>query len=175
MTVVIGIDPSLTGTGLANPITTTGTTTHTVSTTAATIARFSKIADGVRNVLAQARSLWPDDELFVVVEDLPTHAQGAGKTGMAQGVVRLVLEEEAVRYVTVTAATLKKFATGSGNADKHRMRMEAYKRAGVEFADDNQCDAWWLQQLGRHLVGDEHRLELPQTHTDALAKVVRPC
>jgi hypothetical protein len=53
-----------------------------------------------------------------------------------------------VPYVLLTPATLKAYATGKGNADKTAMTLAAFKRTGIEFADDNQCDAAWLRWAG---------------------------
>lgn len=157
MTNVIGIDPSLDGTGIAY---------HDGSTVTCSgnggDARLPMIQDYVAGA-AQGAAL-------AVVEDLPTHAHGAGKTGMAHGVVRLTLMTHGVPYRTVTPATLKKFATGKGNCTKPDMRMSLYQRAGLDIRDDNQVDAWWLRELGLHLIG-EPTLELPKTHLAALDKV----
>jgi Holliday junction resolvasome RuvABC endonuclease subunit len=109
-----------------------------------------------------------------VIEDLPTHAHSAGLTGMAQGVVRLALIENEVPFAVVTAASLKKFATGSGNAAKADMRMELYKRTGLDLRDDNEVDAWWLREIGLHLNGHPDRITLPATHLAALTKVKTP-
>lgn len=93
---------------------------------------------------------------------------------MAQGVIRLALVEAGVPFTVVTAASLKKFATGSGNAGKADMRMELYKRTGVDIRDDNQVDATWLRQIGLHLTHHPDALALPKAHTDALLKVKQP-
>src|SRR5690606_24551349 len=91
---------------------------------------------------------------LVVIEDLPTHAKSAGITGMVHGAVRSdLLAEGAGPYALVTPATLKKFATGKGNADKTAMAMALYKRAGIECADDNQVDAYWLWVAGMTHLG----------------------
>jgi Holliday junction resolvasome RuvABC endonuclease subunit len=107
---------------------------------------------------------------YAVIEDLPTHANGAGITGMVQGIVRLVLLEARLPYIAVTAATLKKFATGRGTATKADMRMELYKRAGLDVRDDNQADAWWLRELGLHIL-DQQTISLPSKNLEALVKV----
>jgi Holliday junction resolvasome RuvABC endonuclease subunit len=166
MTSVVGIDPSLTGTGLALP---NGDTWTASSSHYTGDERLGYIHRALISVIdGHNQTMQPID--LAVVEDLPTHAQGAGKTGMAQGVVRLTLVETLTPYVLVTAATLKKFATGKGNATKPDMRMALYKRAGIDLKDDNQVDAWWLRALGHQLLGDP-LLDLPQTHLVALAKV----
>jgi Holliday junction resolvasome RuvABC endonuclease subunit len=108
---------------------------------------------------------------LAVVEDLPTHAHGAGLTGMAQGVVRLALVHTAVPYVKVTAATLKKYATGNGGASKPDLRMTLYQRAGLDIKDDNQVDAWWAWQIALWAAGDQRWMQLPKTHLLALDKI----
>lgn len=158
---VIGIDPSLTGTGVANE-----TETFTISTDAKTVNRLQVIHRRI------SQALFLVD--LAVIEDLPTHAHGAGLTGMAQGVIRLALMDNLVPFTTVPAATLKKFATGRGNATKADMRLELFKRTGVDLRDDNQVDAWWLRQVGLHLTDHPDRITLPATHVAALTKVKTP-
>lgn len=151
----IGIDPSLDGTGLAH-----GDELLTVHGTGD--ERLQLI---YRAVVAATRGA-----RLAVVEDLPTHGMGAGKTGMAQGVVRLALLHECLPYVLVPPATLKKYATGRGNATKPDMRVELLKRTGLDVRDDNQVDAWWLRALGMELSG-EPLLTMPAVNRAALAKL----
>jgi Holliday junction resolvasome RuvABC endonuclease subunit len=49
--------------------------------------------------------------------------------------------------------TLKKYATGKGNAKKQEMLMQMYKRWNVEFNDDNAADSYALARLasGSHI------------------------
>lgn len=159
---VLGLDLSLTATGVCRP----DGSTFTIKTRASDRdRRLDQISQTIAGILS--------DVDLAIVEDLPTHAKGAGITGMVQGVARLKLLEQGVPYVLVTAATLKKFATGKGNADKTAMAVAALKRAGLEFKDDNQCDAWWLRALGLQLLG-EPELELPALHVAALDVVTLP-
>lgn len=49
--------------------------------------------------------------------------------------------------------TLKKYATGKGNAKKQEMLLQIYKRWNVEFNDDNAADAYALARLaGGHAI-----------------------
>jgi len=62
-------------------------------------------------------------------------------------------EHHAVPYQGVPVGTIKKFATGKGNADKAAM-IEAAKRWGYQPADDNEADAlsllrWAIAQEAR--------------------------
>lgn len=166
---ILGIDPSLTGTGLAFP---SGETWTANSASYKGDDRLDYIYRSVHTLAEQSNQTFQPITL-AVIEDLPTHAKGAGLTGMAQGVVRLALKQTLVPYILVPAASVKKFATGNGNAPKPDMRMELYKRAGIDLKDDNQVDAWWLRAIGYALLGDP-LLPLPKTHTVALDKFALP-
>jgi Holliday junction resolvasome RuvABC endonuclease subunit len=112
---------------------------------------------------------------MVVIEDLPTGLRNAaaGSLGMLHGAIRAMLIGVGIPYLTVPPATLKTYATGRGNAPKPDLRMELYKRTGIDVPDDNQVDAAWLRLLALDLLG-EPGLTLPQTHRRALAKLSLP-
>lgn len=156
---VLGIDPSLTATGIAYR----DGTTATVKTRNTGDRRLVAIQEAV----AVATDM---DTRLAVLEDLPTHAQGAGLTGMVQGVIRVTLIDNEVPYVTIAPATLKKYATGSGSATKADMRMALYQRTGLDLRDDNQVDAWWLRAAGLQMLGHPV-VTVPRVQVDALAKV----
>ncbi|MBM0274122.1 RuvC family protein [Micromonospora tarensis] len=110
---------------------------------------------------------------LVVIEDLPANAKSAGITGMVHGTIRAWLRHHAVPYALATPATLKKYATGRGNAGKPEMAVAAYKRLNRELADDNQVDALWLRAAGLdHL--DHPDAQLPATQRAALTAVKWP-
>lgn len=154
---VLGIDPSLAATGFC-----------TVSGRTFSVAGVH--GDDRLLGLSAATRLEAEAASLAVLEDLPTHGMGAGKTGMAQGVIRLALLNLMVPYVLVTPASLKKFATGRGNATKADMRVEMLQRAGVDKRDDNEVDAWWLRQLGLAHY-DAAEVRLPRLHLGVLDKI----
>lgn len=156
---VVGIDPSLTGTGICDP---DGNMSVVRGPAVLGDARLQLIYDAVLAAAALAD--------HAIVEDLPTHAMGAGKTGMAQGVVRLALVQLQVPISLVTAATLKKFATGNGAADKKQMRAALLERTGMDVRNDNKVDAWWLRAAGLQHFG-LLPFKLPATHLGTLQKV----
>lgn len=99
--------------------------------------------------------------------------RGVRSTAEWGGVARLTLYQAGVPFVEVDPATLKKFATGRGNAPKPDMRMALYKRSGLDVADDNTVDALWLLAAGRELAGNP-LWPMPKTQIEALSKVVWP-
>lgn len=164
---VIGIDASLTATAVADH---DGVQVYGGEDSKLGDVRLSRIYDGITDHLRRVDSA----TTLVVMEDLPIHAKAAGVTGMAQGVVRLALTRHQMRPVLVAAATLKAYATGSGSASKPDMRMELYKRTGLDLADDNKVDAWWLRQAGLDIVDHPSAISLPKHHRSRLGKVSWP-
>jgi Holliday junction resolvasome RuvABC endonuclease subunit len=160
---VIGLDLSLTATGLCMP---DGTTITIKTQPKDGDRRLVAIAETIRRAAAEGADL-------AVIEDLPTHAMSAGITGMVHGVARAALIGHSIPYALLSPATLKAFATGKGAGDKTPMAMAAYKRAGVEFPDDNQCDAYWLRAAGLDWLGAP-LFDLPQSQRDRLAKAKWP-
>lgn len=164
---IIGLDLSIAAPGFAD----IDGNTHTLRLAAKLgDTRLVEIArEAVK--LAITGHAWRAD--LAVIEDLPTHAHGAGITGMVHGAVRAALIDALVPYVTVPPASLKKFASGKGNADKTAMAIAALKRFGREFADDNQCDAFWLRAMGLAAYG-RLGVELPAAQREALGKIAWP-
>ena len=113
---------------------------------------------------------------LVVIEDLPhgLRNSAAGPLGELHGVIKLRLHDDLINTLLIPPATLKKYATGRGNATKPDMRMELYKRTQLDLADDNQVDAWWLRALALDHAGTP-LLAMPATHRAALTKLAKDC
>ena len=136
---ILGLDISLTKTGVATPAGTTLT------------IKGGKGDDRLINLYEEICYLVAADVDLAIIEDLPTHAMSAGLTGQAQGVVRLALRRYSIPYVTVAPATLKKYSTGSGKATKLDMidaavRLQPHLNKWVPT--DDEADAFLLRQLG---------------------------
>lgn len=161
---IIGIDPSITATGICDDqgnLTVAGGPAHMGD------LRLPVIADAVQQ--AVERSL----AQLAVIEDLPFNAHSAGVSGMVQGVIRARLIALKVPYVLVVPSTLKKFATGNGNANKSDMRMAMFQRSGQDVRSDDQVDAWWLWVAGRQAMG-EAIVQMPAAQVKALEVVGWP-
>jgi Holliday junction resolvasome RuvABC endonuclease subunit len=155
---IVGLDLSMTATG----ITGSDGESVTVKTKLAGDRRLVAIVDAVLAIAADCD--------LAAIEDLPTHAKSAGITGMVHGAVRTALLRAFIPYVLITPASVKKYATGKGNAGKPDMAVAAFKRAGVEFRDDNECDAWWLRAFALDHYG-QPVVDLPALNRSALAGV----
>lgn len=169
---VLGLDLSLTSTGVALP---DGSTFRITTRAKDGDRRLCVIRDRIRRVLADHR---PD---FAVIEDLPTHAHSAGITGHVHGVVKTELLDADVPYAFIVPATLKAYACDNGRAGKRDMADAAYLHAGAEFPGDlnargeggDMCDAWWLRAAGLDLCRAP-LFELPKAQRERLSKTKWP-
>jgi Holliday junction resolvasome RuvABC endonuclease subunit len=159
---VAGLDLSMTATGVAHTSTDDTGCTHLIRPPGRGDYRLVGIKDQVMAFVAGSET--------VLIEGWLVRSASAPVTGMVHGAVREALIEVGLPYGVVPPATLKKYATGRGNCDKTAMALAAYKRAGLEFQDDNQCDAWWLWVMARDLTGDPV-LDLPKIQRESLSKV----
>jgi len=71
-------------------------------------------------------------------------------------VVSSICEERNIPYKGFPVGTIKKHATGKGNAGKDLMIAAALKKwPGVSIQDDNEADARHIADLARHQLGVE--------------------
>lgn len=147
---VIGVDASLTSTGVA--------VWHDGRWTFGTI-RTSP--DGMtleqrwRYITAR---LWPrlTTRTLAVVEGVfsgPGHGGAALDLAMLHGIIRYGLHVRSVPFAVVNTRHLKQFATGGGNAKKFQMLAAANDRLGLPLASHDQADAAWLAAMGLHRYG----------------------
>lgn len=121
----------------------------------------------------------PDDDSpgydLVVLEGYSMGSRGRAVFNIGEwgGVARLTIYQAGIPFVEVPPSTLKKFATGRGNAPKPDLRMELYKRSGLDVADDNAVDALWLLAAARERYG-EPLWPMPKANVEALGKVDWP-
>lgn len=154
---VVGLDLSLTATGIAYSNGSTGL----VKPLSRGDARLAEIRGEVRTAVVAAD--------LVVIEDAVVRSSAAVAIGMVHGAVRVMLQT-GPPYVLIPPATLKKFATGKGNADKTAMAVALLKRAGLELPTSDEVDAWWLRAAGLQLLG-EPVVTLPAAQVAALDKI----
>jgi crossover junction endodeoxyribonuclease RuvC len=83
------------------------------------------------------------------------HHRGGAATEVAAGFSTRVLEfcaRHGIEHASVHTATLKKFATGKGNADKEAMLGAARERFKPNLADDNEADALWILEYASNEI-----------------------
>ena len=175
---VIGLDPSLTGTGVAHAEGLLTITSKPDDTLTGRRNRLRGIVHQLDDVVLGVKPWRFERTPDLVVIEAPSLAQHSqAGTLDRNGLWWLIVDRLlclGVPVAEVPPSTLKKFATGKGNATKPDMRVALFQRADLDVRDDNQVDAWWLRQVGLHLLDDMDAITLPKTHTDALVKVVRP-
>lgn len=111
------------------------------------VKRLIKIKEGINIAMGEAD--------MVVIEGLAFMAKNSTSLVQLAGLnymVRQDLYRLGIPFVIVAPTTLKKFSTNKGNAHKELMLMETYKRYGIEFYDNNMCDAFCLAKVGECLV-----------------------
>lgn len=134
---MLGIDLSLTATGLAYP---SGGRTVVRPTTTGT-ARLTKIRAAVVAATVGA-------DLVVLEGPAFGRAQQMHALGQLAGVVYCALDEPGrPPWMLVPPASLKRYATGRGNASKAEVLAEAIRRLSCSGHDDNEADAMWLRSL----------------------------
>lgn len=161
---VIGLDLSLTATGFAD-----GTTTITITSGSSGMARLQSLRDQIVNRCRHARLVAVEGYSMGTARQ-PSRAHALGELG---GVIRLALWEEGVDYIDVSPASLKKYATGHGNAAKDEVLASAIRRLGYEGHDHNQADALWLRAMALDALGTP-AVAVPASHRDALGAITWP-
>ena len=156
---ILALDLSLTSTGYAH-----GTATGTIAVKSRGVTRLAENRDRLRELVLTCS---PER---VVMEG---YANGKGDNyakGMWGGVARLLLHDMGLAVVEVPPASLKKFATGKGNANKDTMLEAAIRRFGFQGHGNDEADAWLLLKMA------EAAYDIGVTTTayqdEALAKVV---
>jgi crossover junction endodeoxyribonuclease RuvC len=179
---IVGIDISLTGTGLA--------------CTCGKLARFGK--DGITTLglfnrisaLTELASeitewtwyhtghIWGSRPALAVMEMPAYSKKGAGSVErhhLWMTVADDVWRQGDIPVAEVTATALKLYATGKGSAVKGAM-VDACARRMPQFAtggNDNLADAAWLAAMGADRSGTP-LCDMPQANRAALAKVTWP-
>lgn len=161
---VLALDLSLTSTGVAFPDGSTDTWEPKLTGP----ARLAWYRTGLRSLLDSAVD-------FVVIEDYAyagrfAHSHELGELG---GVVRLVLHDARKLWVAIVPTSLKKYATGKGNAGKAEVCAAAIRRLGYAGHDDNEADALWLRAMAMDHYG-RPVVEMPAANRQSLVKVPWP-
>ena len=155
--IVLGLDLSLTGTGMCVVESNAGDgkgLLATINTTAKTRTEDRLIS--IRRTIAQASN----GADAAIIEGLSYGSVGGAQAERSalHWMVRVDLYQLGVPYVIVTPMSLKKFVCGTAKAEKSMMIREVYRRWNVEAKNDNEADAAALAHLGLVYYGQaEHQ------------------
>lgn len=153
----MGIDPSLTGTGVV--VLEDGKMIEKV------LIKTKKKGDGPSHEIERLRDIVGEvEELIekhnpdiVCMEGLAFQARNTTALVQLAGLNYLLRDVFStipwMDWVIVAPSSLKKYITGAGNTAKDVMMMETYKRYSVTLTDDNLCDAYGLAQVGTGIKG----------------------
>lgn len=117
--------------------------------------RLNRLADLIR----QAHADWGFDR--IVYEDAGFGAGRGQLHTMAmhnelRGIIKATACYLGLPFEGYKPTTIKKFATGSGNAKKPQMIAALKTRLGIETTNDNIADALWILELAK---SDYHEAE----------------
>lgn len=172
---IVGIDPSLTGTGIAI-IEGGQVTVRTVKSKGAAgdslAARRFRLARLVRDI---EEIVYPHVDLIVI--EAPAYNSRTGHQHDRSGLWWLLVERALGNYVHVAEVTtggVKRYATGKGNAGKDSVLLAVARRfPDVAVTDNNQADALILAAMGARHLGQPID-SMPQAHCAALESVRWP-
>lgn len=162
---IAGLDLSTARVGLA---TTTGELLSLVPRTGPN-DRGRRLAE-IRDLVDRALLLHPPRPDLVVIEGYSLGSPNRSTLltlGEVGGAVRCRLFELDIAYVEVPPSSVKRFATGAGNADKYRMIQAAIDLGARGSVNDDEADAFHLRRMGRAAHGLEFGLQAHEL--DALA------
>lgn len=169
---VMGIDPSLTSTGVCwgssgeDYDVQTCTSKPIGKSVGDRIKRYERLTEQITAVCDTVRPS------VILIEEYAYSKNMGGQMYLGEfgGILRAALVEYTPHVLEVTATGLKKFATGKGNSPKDLVMAHVAQRWGKIFASNDEADAFVLYQMGLCLIGQKGATTAPQR--EAVAKVM---
>jgi Holliday junction resolvasome RuvABC endonuclease subunit len=173
---VLGVDLSLTSTGLCTGTHNTNAYGYSLKATATEAERLLRIRNIVAFVHVTAAARKAD---LVVIEDLIPGIKGASYAELVglHYIVRYALTLNGLRYALVHNSAVKRYATGKGGGagtDKTAIAIAVFRRFGIGHDTSDETDAWVLYAMARDHYGYPVGRPMPATHRKALAQVTWP-
>jgi Holliday junction resolvasome RuvABC endonuclease subunit len=173
---VVGIDLSLTATGVAafgdytDPIAGTVKSAADDGTVYGFTSRCHTIATAIRETVGNVN---PD---LIIIEGLSYHSKSSSidKIHASWWIVQDNLERAGWRAAhKVSPNQRAKYATGKGNASKDAVLIETVKRyPDLNIRNNNEADAVILAAMGMRALGHPVEPSLPQAHLEAVRDLV---
>lgn len=164
---VIGLDLSLTSTGLAD-----ARAQHTRIVRPGSHRGYGRL----RHLRGQILDACTDADLVVI--EGPSYESTAGQKGHHERAglwwfIAEALDGAGVPLAIAAPSVVKKYATGKGNAPKDDVLVAATRRFDWFTGRNDEADALWLSALGYDLGGDP-AVVMPATNRGMLEKVEWP-
>jgi crossover junction endodeoxyribonuclease RuvC len=151
---IMGLDLSMTGTGLVVMDGNTIIHQKLIETSPKMGDDITRIGFILRNILGSMVQVgFPThhytERPTVAMEGPSYGVAGATRSlhtlGKMMGIIEYYLKiEKQLKIEIIPPTSLKKIITGKGSGKKEMMLKEVYKRYGIDFNDNNLCDAFCL-------------------------------
>jgi len=172
---VIGIDPSLTSTGITRIHPNGQTETQRIQTKGTKNATLKQRYRRLDNLYTQICANIPHNTLVII--EGPAYANQAGSMHDRSGLWWLTIDELLLNDIDtaeVPPTLLKKYATGKGNASKDEVLAAAIRRyPDINITGNDTADATILAAIGRRHLGAPID-NMPAINTTTLDKIRWP-
>jgi Holliday junction resolvasome RuvABC endonuclease subunit len=174
----LGIDPSLTGTGLSLiDINGTIVDTKKLSTPVTGVERLFHLRNNLKYFLEQ--HIINNTIQLYCIEGGAFREQGRiFHLGEWSGIIKLLLYDLGVLGLSVAPLQLKKFVSGVGkNTGKETIILDVYKNFNEEIRDNDIADAYVLSQISRYYYiytsdfKNEYSLQMKKHQKDIISTI----
>ncbi len=149
MATVIGIDASLTGTGVAVIKDGEFITSYRIVPKKKGVERLIEVERCLLGILFNHKA-----DLVCLEDYAYSKAGHAHQMGELGGVLRVMFHGTKLPWIVIGTGQLKKFVTGKGNGKKDLILMNVFKKWGLQFGNSDEADAFGLAKIGSYLAGD---------------------
>lgn len=176
---IVGLDLSLTSTGIAVHWDRQDIRTHRIRSKGAKDATWEDRAARLRRIVLDIVDVIPNESLVMV--EGPSYASVGSGTHDRSGLWWMAYQHLQVincTIVPVSPAQRMKYATGKGggkDAGKDNVLAKAIKHyPGIDITGNDIADAVLFMAMGCRLVGQPIEESLPKVNLDAMAKLALP-
>ena len=141
-----GIDLSLTGTGFVNIDNKAKIIDQELIITKPKVLIEERLLY-IRNKIENLLNIESTESVYIEGLSFASKGQSVMEIAALHYFIRIFLYENKLNYKIIPPTSLKKFVTGKGQAKKNLMLLKVFKKWGVEFQDDNICDAYSLSRM----------------------------
>lgn len=165
--IYVGIDPSLTKTGLAILVGADAFATKLIKVPGEGVSRLRGYRDELKTNLEFMIMKYRSGIAHICIEDASYGSTNrADSLGQLRGVLAVCAADFCEKVTLVAPTRLKLFATGSGSSDKAKMIKAAVDKWGVDPGiSDDEADALWLAFMAQALAGKVGTLKRSQLET----------